>query len=71
MEEQRITLKAARTNAGYTLEDVSIIMMVSINALSNWENNKTSPDTSIFDRLCRLYRTDQGHVILPRKLTNG
>ena len=70
MEEQ-ITLRAARNNAGYTLEDVSIILMVSINTLSSWENNKTLPDTSEFERMCRLYHRHPGSVILPKKLTNG
>lgn len=71
MEGMKITLKAARTNAGFTLEDVAIIMMLSINTLSSWENNKTCPDTSQFERLCRLYRADVGSVILPRKLAEG
>lgn len=71
MEGTKISLKAARVTAGYTLEDVSIILRMSMNTLSSWENNKTCPDTDVFERLCRLYRTDPAGVILPKKLTNG
>ena len=70
MEEQ-ITLRAARINAGYSIEDVSNILMISMNTISSWENNKTLPDTGEFERMCRLYHRHPGTVILPKKLTNS
>ena len=71
MEGTKISLRAARIDSGHTLEDVSIIMRISMNTLSSWENNKTCPDTDVFERLCRLYRKDPASVILPKKLANG
>lgn len=60
-----LTLKAARVNAGKTLEDVSAIMQVSVGTLSNWENNKTKIDARMLFKLCNLYRVSRDTIFLP------
>lgn len=60
-----LTLKAARVNAGKTLEDVSAIMQVSVGTLSNWENNKTKIDAQMLFKLCNLYRVSRDTIFLP------
>ena len=61
----KMTLKAARVNAGLTLEDVSDITQFSITTLSNWENNKTGIGARELRYLCRLYKVDSESIFLP------
>lgn len=63
--ERYLTLKAARVNAKYSLEDVSAIMQVSITSLSNWENNKTRIDARMLFKLCNLYNVSTEVIFLP------
>lgn len=53
----KLTLKAARVNAGYTQHDVADNMHVALSTVRNWENGTTSPKLSQFVKLCRLYNT--------------
>ena len=43
-ESIRISLKAARVNAGLTMEDVCKCLKVSKNTILNWEKGYTLPD---------------------------
>ena len=39
----RITLKAARVNAGYSQEEAAILLNISPYTLSNWERGVSMP----------------------------
>lgn len=48
-------LKAARLKCGMTQEEVSEMIFVSRQSISNWENEKTFPDISSVIKLSDLY----------------
>ena len=52
----KITLKAARVNAGYTQQEVAEQLNVAISTVRNWENDVTTPKLSLFVQLCKLYQ---------------
>ena len=56
MDKIRITLAAARVNAGMTQEEVSKEMHISKNTLVNWEKGKTKPTIAQSRSLSDLYR---------------
>lgn len=51
----KITLKAARVNAGLTQQDVAKELNVAISTVRNWENGVTTPRLAYFVQLCKLY----------------
>ena len=51
----KITLKAARVNAGYTQESAAKIIGCSVSTLKNWENGKTFPKQPHIEKMCELY----------------
>ncbi|MCR4739142.1 MAG: helix-turn-helix transcriptional regulator [Lachnospiraceae bacterium] len=55
-KEIRISLAAARVNAGMTQDYVSRILHVSKQTVVNWEKGKTEPKTSQAKQLSELYR---------------
>lgn len=55
MEEFRITLAAARVNAGMTQDDVSKALKIGKNTMVNWESYKTVPSVKQAEALCELY----------------
>lgn len=52
----KITLKAARINAGLKQIDVANKLSVNITTISNWESGKTKPSIENFRKLCELYK---------------
>lgn len=52
----KITLKAARVNAGLNQSDVANELSVNITTVSNWESGKTKPSIENFRKLCELYK---------------
>lgn len=52
---KKITLKAARVNAGYSQKKAAEILNISNKTLCSWENGKTFPDQPMIERLCALY----------------
>lgn len=55
----QITLKAARVNAGYTLEQVAQKTSYDRKTLSNWEKGINVPRADKLLRLCALYEIPQ------------
>ena len=55
-ESIRISLKAARVNAGLTMDDVCKAMRVSKATVLNWEKGYTLPDADKAVRLSELYK---------------
>lgn len=51
----KITLRAARVNAGLDQADVARELDVNIATVSSWETGKTKPSIDRFKKLCRLY----------------
>ncbi len=56
MEQFKITLAAARVNAGMTQDDVTKALNVSKTTIVNWESGKTIPATDKALALAELYR---------------
>lgn len=54
---EKITLAAARVNAGFTQKDAAMELGVSNKTLCSWENGKTFPDQPMIEKICILYRT--------------
>lgn len=51
----KITLKAARVNAGYLQKEAAKKLDVSNKTLSSWENGITMPKANMIDKICNLY----------------
>ncbi len=51
----KITLTAARVNAGYSQKEAAELLGISNKTLCNWENGKTFPDQPMIEKLCNLY----------------
>lgn len=52
----KITLKAARVNAGLDQSEVAKKLGVNIATVSSWETGKTNPSLENFRKLCELYK---------------
>lgn len=52
---KRISLKAARVNAGYSQKEAAKLLGISNTTLCSWENGKTFPDQPMIEKLCELY----------------
>jgi transcriptional regulator with XRE-family HTH domain len=66
-----ITLKAARVNAGLTLEMVSEETGVSVPTLSKWENYITFPTARQLKTLCNLYNRRMDDIFIPDNLAKS
>lgn len=64
----KITLTAARVNAGYSLDEVAEKMQKTKGTLINWEKGRTSMKISEFEDLCNLYKISKDNIILPTTL---
>ena len=51
----KITLEAARVNAGYTQKEAAELLHISNKTLQNWESGKSYPNASQIAALCDLY----------------
>ena len=49
-------LKIARQNSGYTQEEVSNILFVSQQTISNWEKETSTPSVSDLVKISNLYQ---------------
>lgn len=52
---RKITLSAARVNAGYSQKKAAEMLEISNKTLCNWENGKSFPDQPMIEKLCNLY----------------
>lgn len=59
-----ITLKAARVNAGLTLEQVAEKTGFNPISISNWEHNRHEPRLSKLNKLCEVYGVSLDQVDL-------
>lgn len=51
----KITIKAARVNAGLTQKEAAKRLGISNSTLGNWENGQTMPDIKQVEKLCEMY----------------
>lgn len=67
MEKIKISLAAARVNAGLTQSDVSKKMHISKQTIVNWEKGISEPKISQMDELLNLYKISRDYIFLPFK----
>lgn len=59
----KLTLKAARVNAGYTQKEAAKLLNVSNATLGNWENGISFPDAQQIIQICELYNVSYDNLI--------
>ena len=66
----RITMKAARTNAGLTIKEMSRLMEKSANTINDWELGRKEPRVSELRRYCDICGCSPDDITfdLPRPL---
>lgn len=52
----KLSLKAARVNAGLTQKEVAKLLKVSNKTVHSWESGITSPSAKYVDALCEIYK---------------
>lgn len=65
----KISLKAARVNAGYTQLDVAQKLKVSNKTVMKWETGEAEPSFATLQVLSNLYQLPMDYIILPTKST--
>lgn len=65
----KVTLKAARINAGLTQNEAALKLNVSKDSVSNWERGKTYPDIPVLKRIEKLYGVDYKDIIFCQQIT--
>lgn len=63
----KITLAAARVNAGLTIREAAERLHISTRTLSSWENGKTAPNTDKLAQMLQIYAVPLELLILPQK----
>lgn len=59
----KMTLKAARVNAGYTQKEAAKRLSVSNKTLGNWEKGVSSPNAVKAAKICELYGVGYDNII--------
>lgn len=67
----RISLTAARINAGFTLDEVAEKLHKSKPTIIAYEKGKTAIDVYTLETLCELYHVPKEFIILPKYSTKG
>ena len=63
----KITLRAARVNAGLTQKDAAASLKISNKTLGNWENGVSAPNVKNLASLCALYGVEYDNIIFFNK----
>lgn len=69
VDKIRISLAAARVNAGLTQEDTARECHVSKQTVVNWEKGKVIPTFIVLKMLSELYKIPIDNIFLPTKST--
>lgn len=59
----KISLKAARVNAGLSQKEAAEALNVSNKTLCAWENSKTFPAADKIDAICNLYGVSYDNIV--------
>lgn len=65
----KISLAAARVNAGLTQDDVAREFKISKQTIVNWEKGKAEPSIFVMKALSELYNIPIDNIFLPTKST--
>lgn len=65
----KITLAAARVNAGMTQEQAAEKIGVTKHTIISWEKGRSIPKIAYFEMLCRVYDIPKDSIFLPDDLT--
>ena len=68
MTEGKMTLAAARVNAGYTKKEAARILGVTPNAIYQWERNMTTPRIDTAKRMADLYGITLNDIFFAKRL---
>ena len=60
----RITLRAARINAGFTQKELADELDRNVSTIANWESNKTKISLPDFKKLCRVLKVNENDIFL-------
>lgn len=63
MSEQRLSLKAARVNAGLTQKEAATALGVGQQTLSNYENGVSYPDVPVIRKIEKLYGVEYKNLL--------
>lgn len=69
MSELKISLAAARINAGFTQEQIANRLKVSKVTIVNWEKGKAMPTFATVNALSEIYGIPICNIFLPSKAT--
>ncbi len=58
----KITLKAARVNAGLTQKEAAAALRVSNKTLGNWEAGASMPNVKAVTAICELYGIEYDNI---------
>ncbi len=67
MKELKISLAAARVNAGLTQAEVAEKMGVTANTVVNWEKGKATPSIVVARKLVNLYGLELNNIFFPEE----
>lgn len=64
----KITLEAARVNAGLNQKEAAKLLHISNKTLQNWEHAKCFPDADKIPKICELYEIPYDNInFLPKR----
>lgn len=67
MTDTKITMKAARVNADYTLEEASELLGITTNMLWRWEQNPENIPIKYKDKIEEVYRMPIDNIVFLNK----
>ena len=59
----KISLKAARVNAGLGQKEAANLLKISNSTLSAWENGRSFPNAKKLEDICELYGVSYNNLI--------
>ena len=62
----KLTLKAARVNAGFSQGEAATRLGISASTLGNWEKGISFPDAQQISAICELYSVSYDNLIFLR-----
>ena len=65
----KITMKAARVNAGLTQAEAASKIGIAQSTLKNWENGTTCPKSPYFMKLCEVYNVPCDSIFFGEKIS--
>ena len=69
MAEVKISLAAARVNAGLTQEEAAKLLKIGNRTLLNWEKGVAEPSFASLTMLSQIYGIPIDNIFLPQKST--